>query len=419
MEKEGRSVKMANREGMGPMEVWDHRDSQETTVSKESKDWLANLVIRGLVVTKARLALLDPSGAPAPGANLGPKALLDHGASKGLEESLVKKKDHLEDRGLMPDIALVRVDHRVAAMSLSRLVPSKGAQRLLLVPVQSRGAAHAALKAEDEEPGFFQKVSLRFRGVPLKGESQRPKSMFDDIGKEWSAPEPLPEVPKDFKEYPERDLVNYPYPARPMYPPKTRLLMVPDSWCTPLQKITGTSGPYLFFGGLFAFLVNKELWVYEEQGHMTAGWILFYLLISKSVGFRLDKYLYGEYQNRMNYFKGLIQEDLKDATEFRKTSALETDSLSTVKDSFPTIMKENMELQLEATYRKNVSTISTELQRRLNYLKDTEDAKSRFERDLMLKWIVNGVEQQAKDPKFKDQFLSNSIQQLKGLKVNL
>lgn len=52
------------------------------------------------------------------------------------------------------------------------------------------------------------------------------------------------------------------------------------------------SGPYLFFGGLFAFLVNKELWVYEEQGHMTVGWILFYLLISRTVGCELTAVLY-------------------------------------------------------------------------------------------------------------------------------
>ncbi|CAJ0561288.1 unnamed protein product, partial [Mesorhabditis spiculigera] len=307
-------------------------------------------------------------------------------------------------------------------MSLSRLSSVRTGGRLVAIQSHARGAAHAAATtavSDSDEPGFLQKVMLRWKGIPLKGEAQPPKTMFDDIGREWSAPEPLPAMPKDFKEHPERDLVNFPYPERAMYPPKTRMLMIPDSWCTPFHKLTGTSGPYLFFGGAFAFLVNKELWVYEEQGHMTAGWILFYLLISRSVGFRLDQYLYGEFQNRMNYFKGLIQEDLKDATEFRKTSAAETTSLQAVKESFPTILKENMELQLEATYRKNVSTVSTELQRRINYLKDTEDAKARFEKNLMLKWIVEGVEQQATDAKFKEQFLSNSIQQLKGLKVNV
>lgn len=33
---------------------------------------------------------------------------------------------------------------------------------------------------------------------------------------------------------------------------------------------------------------------------------------------RLDNWLYGEYQNRMGFFKNLIEEDLKEAKEFRK-----------------------------------------------------------------------------------------------------
>lgn len=152
---------------------------------------------------------------------------------------------------------------------------------------------------------------------------------------------------------------------------------------------------------------------------MTVGWILFYLLISRTVGYRIDNWLYGEYQNRMNYFKGLIAEDLKDAVEFRKTSAAETASFNAVRESFPVIMKENMQLQLEATYRKNVQTVATELKRRLDYLKETEETKKRFEKEQMLKFISEGVEQQASERAFKDQYLQNAIQTLKGLQVQI
>ena len=312
-------------------------------------------------------------------------------------------------------------------MSLSRIASaSKEAPRLLIIPLRGAHHSHAAapaaanVRVEDlDNPSFVQKIVARFQGVPLKGEAAAPKSMFEDCGKEWSAPEPLPAIPAGFKEHPERDLVNFPYPARPMYPPKTRLLMIPDSWCTPFQKVTGASGPYLFFGGLFAFLVNKELWVFEEQGHMTVGWILFYLLVSRTVGFRIDNWLYGEYKQRMGFFKNLIDEDLKDAKEFRKSSAAQTESLTAINAAFPTIFKENMALQLEATYRTNVQSVATELKRRLDYLKETEETKKRFERDQMLKWISEGVEAQANDAKFKDEYLNNAIAQLKGLKVAL
>jgi len=310
---------------------------------------------------------------------------------------------------------------------MSRILPVGQKARFVVIPLRSAhhaaqagAASHANLRPEElDNPSFFQKISLRWQGIPLKGEHAPPKSMFDDCGKEWSAPEPLPEVPVGFKEHPDRDVANYPYPARPMYPPKTRMLMMADSWFTPFQKVTGVSGPYLFFGGLAAFLVNKELWVFEEQGHMTVGWIIFYLLVSRSAGFKVDNWLYGEYQNRMNYFKGLIKEDLKDAVEFRQTSAAQTESLAAVKEAFPTVLKENMQLQLEATYRKNVQSVATELKRRLDYLKETEETKKRFERAQMLKFINEGVEKAASEKAFKDQYLQNAIQSLKGLQAQI
>lgn len=79
-------------------------------------------------------------------------------------------------------------------------------------------------------------------------------------------------------------------------------------------------GPYLFFGGVIAFYVNKELWVFEEQGHLLAGWILFYILASRTVAYRLDKWATSKYLERMDYYKQLIADDLKDAVDFRKVS---------------------------------------------------------------------------------------------------
>ncbi|CAP35558.1 Protein CBR-ASB-1 [Caenorhabditis briggsae] len=300
---------------------------------------------------------------------------------------------------------------------LSRLSSPQLCSRIVVVTRGVASAGQVTAHSSDNSIGFFEKISYRFKGVPLPTETEAPKSMFDACNKEWSAPELLPAVPKDFKEHPDRDLTNYPYPSRPMYPPKTRLLMMPDSWFTAFQKVTGTSGPYLFFGGLFAFLVNKELWVFEEQGHMTVGWILFYLLVSRTAGYKIDAGLYKDYQDRVGFFKGLIQEDLKEAVEFRKTSAQQTESLNALKESLPTSFKESMQLQLEAAYRKNVQNISGEIKRRIDYLKETEETKARFERDQLLKLINESVEKQVSQKDFQEKFLQNAIQQLKGIAV--
>ncbi|VDP20761.1 unnamed protein product [Onchocerca flexuosa] len=91
--------------------------------------------------------------------------------------------------------------------------------------------------------GKFDYLSNHFMvllGIPLKDELHAPISFMRDIGKQYIPP-PLPEVPKDFKEYPERDLVNYPFPVKRMYPPKLRLMIIPDKFMSNFHKYTGTS----------------------------------------------------------------------------------------------------------------------------------------------------------------------------------
>ncbi|CAD5235490.1 unnamed protein product [Bursaphelenchus xylophilus] len=306
-------------------------------------------------------------------------------------------------------------------MSLSRFAPAlRAPSNRTLVVVPQRFSSHAAAApavTKDDAPGFFQKISYRFKGIPLPGETVRPKCMFDDIGKKYVG-EPLPSL-ANYKEGPERDLKNYPYPEKQLYPPKTRLLMIPDSWCTPFHKVTGTSGPYLFFGGIASFYINKELFVFEEQALLLSGWICLYIIANNTFGYKLDKYLAGELKNYWGGFKQIIADDLKDAVEFRKTSAAEAASFEAVKSDFPTIFKENLALQLEATYRQNVETVATELKRRIDYLKDVEETKQRFERDIFVSSIVSGVQNaiDSNEGNIKGKYLDDCIAQIKNLKV--
>ncbi|CAD5228028.1 unnamed protein product [Bursaphelenchus okinawaensis] len=305
-------------------------------------------------------------------------------------------------------------------MSLSRFAPALRAptgRTLVFVPQRSAHAAAPAVTKEDSTPGFFQKISYRFRGIPLPGETTVPKSMFDDIGKEFVG-KPIPSI-ANYKEGPERDTKNFPYPERPLYPPKTRMLMIPDSWCTPFQKVTGTSGPYLFFGGVFSFYINKELFVFEEQAMMLSGWIALYLIFSRSLGYKADVWAHNELHKEWDGYKQIIADDLKDAVEFRKTSAAEAASYEAVKGDFPTIFKENLALQLEATYRKNVETVATELKRRIDYLKEVEATKRRFERDIFVRSISEGVQKaiDTNEGNIKSKYLDDCIAQIKNLKV--
>jgi hypothetical protein len=68
-------------------------------------------------------------------------------------------------------------------------------------------------------------------------------------GKNWEY------VPADFKEFPERDIVNYPHPNSLEFPHKVRLGLIPDSFFRFVYPVTGETGVYcLSFYYLYVFL---------------------------------------------------------------------------------------------------------------------------------------------------------------------
>ena len=101
--------------------------------------------------------------------------------------------------------------------------------------------------------------------------------------KEWQL------VSADFKEFPERDLVNFPYPNKPAYPSKVRLGVIPDSWFRFFYDKTGETGEleksrshkmkyrvlqklhdqivggYLFMGGLATTLFSTETLILDVE----------------------------------------------------------------------------------------------------------------------------------------------------------
>ena len=52
-------------------------------------------------------------------------------------------------------------------------------------------------------------------------------------------------TPADFKEFPERDVVNYPHPDRREFPKPVRLGWMPDTWYRFFYEKTGESGEQL------------------------------------------------------------------------------------------------------------------------------------------------------------------------------
>jgi hypothetical protein len=112
--------------------------------------------------------------------------------------------------------------------------------------------------------------------------------------------------------------VNFPYPQRVDYGMKWRMMLIPDPWCRAIEKVTGTSGPYLLTWGALTFLIQKEIIVYDEQAWLLYGFIFYYLFLSRAFGYRADKWLAGHYKKRLDFFYSLKEEDLKEAKDFRQ-----------------------------------------------------------------------------------------------------
>jgi F-type H+-transporting ATPase subunit b len=137
---------------------------------------------------------------------------------------------------------------------------------------QGKSGAEAAASV-----GLIGKLIARFRGQALPGEKEAPKALFANAGLHWLPPKPLPRVPADYKEHPERDLVNFPFPQRFMFAPKSHFLFLPDSWFQALYKVSGSSGPYMLIFSLGAFLVNKEFLVWDVNvALLFYGWLAWF-----------------------------------------------------------------------------------------------------------------------------------------------
>lgn len=57
-----------------------------------------------------------------------------------------------------------------------------------------------------------------------------------DLKKQWRY------VPADFKEFPERDVKNFPHPNKELTVPPTRMIFFPDSWFKFFYDKTGETG---------------------------------------------------------------------------------------------------------------------------------------------------------------------------------
>jgi len=227
--------------------------------------------------------------------------------------------------------------------------------------------------------------------------------------KKWEEP-----FPKDFKEHPDRDLVNFPHPVTAPYPSKVRYGIFPDSWFTIFYPKTGVTGSYLFYGGLTVYLIQKEWWVIDEEIRLFPIFGIIFFLVYKLYGAQIAK-AQNEWQNKSLLSAEKYVDENRES--IRNAIATQKHYISQYTALPPLIAeakRENLQLQLEAEYRRRLLKAHGEVKRRLDYMADLEESKRRFQRRYMIDWIVDQVKKTL-TPQQDKLLLAQCVSDLKGL----
>jgi len=227
--------------------------------------------------------------------------------------------------------------------------------------------------------------------------------------KKWQEP-----FPKDYKEHPDRDLVNFPHPVTPAYPPKVRFGIFADSLFSIFYPKTGVTGGYLFYGGLAVYLIQKEWFIIDTELRLFGLFGIIFFSVYKLYGAKIAQYMdemkiteLAEKEKYVENNKNVIKNAITTQQQY-------IDSYTALPPLIAQTKKENVQLQVESAYRQRLQKAHTDVKRRLDYMADLEEAKRRFQRQYMIQWIVDQVKKSV-TPQQEKVLLGQCVSDLKAL----
>ncbi|XP_043279650.1 ATP synthase subunit b, mitochondrial [Venturia canescens] len=200
---------------------------------------------------------------------------------------------------------------------------------------------------------------------------------------------------------------------RPIDPSPVRHAFIPEGWFTMFYPKTGVTGPYMFGGGVATYLVSKEIYVLEHEFYTGVSILIMFVYGAKKFGPMLAEYLdkkldaeeaeYAEVRNHQ------IQ-SCEDAIANEKKQQWRSEVQQLIIDA----KKENVLMQLEATYRERIAMVATEVKKRLDYQTQIAHVERRLAQRHMAQWIINNV-MKAITPEQEKASLQQCIKDLQAL----
>jgi len=190
------------------------------------------------------------------------------------------------------------------------------------------------------------------------------QNLAKDFGKLCIRPISTSQATQQYKEGPERDLVNFPRPKRAMYSGKVRLGFLPEEWFTFFYNKTGVTGPYTLGFTLTTYLVSKEIYVLEHEYYTGISIIIMLYFATTRLGPKIAAVLDKHVDKHCEELDG----GRKDTLDHLQNSIAAEEKFLWQAEGQKLLLeakRENVLLQLEAAYRERLMTAYTMVKKRL------------------------------------------------------
>lgn len=209
--------------------------------------------------------------------------------------------------------------------------------------------------------------------------------------------------------------VDPPRPKRSIEPSPVRHGFIPEEWFQAFYSKTGASGPYVCAITVGTYLFSKEIYVMEHEYYNAISLLIIYVGGVKMFGPQTAQYLDKEIDkisDQLNESRNNEIAEHEDSVTREKQQQWSLDGQKMIME----IKKENIKIQLEATYRERLVQVYQEVKKRLDYQVQIQNLERRIAQKHMVQWIVNGV-LKAITPDQEKATLQQCIKDLEALAV--
>ncbi|KYQ50424.1 ATP synthase subunit b, mitochondrial, partial [Trachymyrmex zeteki] len=179
-------------------------------------------------------------------------------------------------------------------------------------------------------------------------------------------------------------------PKRLINPSPVRHGFIPEEWFQAFYSKTGASGPYVFAISVSTYLCSKEIYILEHEFYNGISLLMICVASVKLFGPKLAQFLdkgVDKFDDELNETRNSEIRAHEDLISHEKNVQSSLDGQKMIMD----IKKENIKMQLEATYRERMVQVYEEVKKRLEYQLQIQNLERRIAQKHMVQWIVNGV----------------------------